>query len=52
MKEKLEELESLKIHVRDFLWAVDRGYFGPNAQMELNNSAYVKPLREAVADDE
>jgi len=46
-KQEFARLRQLELHVSDFLWAVDTGYFGL-FEYTLQESAFVSSMREWV----
>lgn len=41
-----EQTEQMRIDIADFLHALDRGYFGGDVILALENSAFVDALRK------
>ena len=45
-EQEFARLRLLELHVSDFLWAVDTGYFG--SQVTLQESVFVSTMRQYV----
>ena len=45
-KQEFARLRQLELHVSDFLWAVDTGYFG--SQVTVQESVFVSTMRQYV----